>query len=71
MGKYWFYSFDGVDFKEFRVSGGDDPQAGEAGPFNSFSEAKQDAIARFELEIRMAKASLKDIRYLQEEEFAV
>lgn len=67
MTKYWFYSYNGVDFEEFRVSEEAKPDFNEAGPFSSFSEAKRDAVSRFELEIRMAKASLDDIRYQSEE----
>lgn len=65
---YWFYGYHGVDLQDFRVSEDATVLEDEAGPFNSFSEAKRDAVNRFELEIKMANASLHDLRYQSEEE---
>ncbi len=65
--KKWYYGNDGIEFSGFaQIEVNSHDEFGrsqyENGPFDTFSEAKSDAIARFTCDLDMAKQSLSEVR---------
>jgi hypothetical protein len=58
----WYYETDGLMFFGFFEDDDNRTPTPVGGPFKTFSEAKRDAIRRFECDVRMAREALREVR---------
>jgi len=66
--KFWYYDFDGIEFTGFHhchpedIKGLTGYDMATGGPFDTFSEAKGDALERARCDLAQARSTVKDIQ---------